>query len=134
VKKQESFTCRQEEKEPDVEYLDHGIKRDNSLVEANEHGQPVPRQIERKIKPFGQQGDFVDYVFEHAETYTCNEDMPDDRKSLRCAGPTTNVTPHREETYRGINSRIQHVYEPEDEIQLYFRPKRGKRRRRKGEF
>jgi hypothetical protein len=127
----ESFTCRQDEKEPDVQYNHHGIKRDNSLVEADAYGQPVPRQVEQKIKPFGHQGDFVDVLFEHVESYTCNEDMPDDRKTVRSAVPT--VTPDREND-RGINSRIQHVYEQEDEIQLYFRPKRGKRRRGKGEF
>lgn len=128
----ESFSCRQDEKEPDVQYTEHGIiKRDNSLLEADAYGRPLPQRIERKIQPLGQQGDLVDYVFENVESYTCNEGTPDDWKSSRSVAPAE--TPDSQ-GYRGIQSRIQHVYEPEDEIQLYFRPKRGKRRRRKGEF
>ena len=96
------------------------------------YGRQIPERTQRKIKPFGQQGDVVDYVFENVESYACNEKMPDDRKMLTSSMPA--VTPEQE-NHRGVASRIQHVYEPEDEIQLYFRPKKGKgkRKRRKGD-
>ena len=131
AQRKESFTCRQDEKEPDVQFSEHGINRDNSLLEADEYGQPLTEKMERKIKPFGEQGDIVDYVFEHAESYACNEAMPNDTATLTSSVPSDEQDRAK---YRGINSRIEHVYEAEDEIQLYFRPKRGKRRSRKGEF
>eukprot|EP00934_Nitzschia_sp_Nitz4_P002239 Nitzschia sp. Nitz4//scaffold84_size84139//56926//57653//NITZ4_005205-RA/size84139-snap-gene-0.122-mRNA-1//-1//CDS//3329559054//2239//frame0 len=121
----ESFTCRAEEdgKEYDTLETEINMERGNSLVEANEKGQPVVVETTRpKVKPLGQEGDLVDYVFEHVESFVCNESMPDDHTK-----PISAVTPSPQRS----QSRPETVFEPEDEIQLYFRPQR--RRRNKGE-
>ncbi len=67
-------------------------------------------------------------VFENVESYACNEAMPDDVEVYRTVSPT--VSP---ENYTCFDrSKVYDVYDAEDEIQLYFRPQGGKRRRRKG--
>lgn len=124
----ESFTCRQEEKEPDVVYnRPMGLARDNSLLLPESSSGPTRKSNEPTIKPFGQRGDLVDYVFEHVESYACNEATPDDSTTLKTifqSVPPKNV--HRSSQYQA-----QSVNETEDEIQLYFRPQGGKRRRRR---
>eukprot|EP00429_Kryptoperidinium_foliaceum_P001561 CAMPEP_0176005936 /NCGR_PEP_ID=MMETSP0120_2-20121206/2463_1 /TAXON_ID=160619 /ORGANISM="Kryptoperidinium foliaceum, Strain CCMP 1326" /LENGTH=149 /DNA_ID=CAMNT_0017338659 /DNA_START=241 /DNA_END=690 /DNA_ORIENTATION=- len=117
----ESFTCKHEEKEPETSFRELEIHRDNSMVEFDGNGAPCPARADRKIKPIGQQGDALDYVFENVERYACNETMPDDKTSMKSIAPATGQASQR--------SNPEHVDEPEDEIQLYFRPKRGTKRR-----
>jgi hypothetical protein len=66
-------------------------------------------------------------VFENVERYTCNEKMPDDQVTLRKAmllpKAATKATPEQ----RYLHTRLKVIEEPvdeDDEIQLYFRPKR----------
>jgi hypothetical protein len=90
----ESFVCHQEGDGPDLleegqeherylrpYLLEEGqehLSRDNSLIEPG--GQIMPTttspttkatSILRPIKSIGQQGDFIDYVFEHVESLVC---------------------------------------------------------------
>ena len=63
----ETFACRNEEgKEPDVNYHEllseiPSIPRDNSLVEIDEQGQPVPEPATRATKTVGGEKDALDY-------------------------------------------------------------------------
>ena len=63
----ETFTCRNEEgKEPDVRYHElsseiPSIRRDNSLIEFDEKGRPVPEPATQATKKVGGEKDALDY-------------------------------------------------------------------------
>jgi len=104
---QESFTCRQHKEEPEVANIDLSVHRDVSLIEPGSDGRPHQQKTGRTVKPLGQRGDVIDYgkkvrkldfaglmfdaykvvalpkVFENVESYACNEDMTDDKKTIR---------------------------------------------------
>lgn len=69
-------------------------------------------------------------VFENVERYTCNEKMPDDQEILRKVLLPTMVA--RIPAHRGLHERLKVIEEPDDddEIQLYFRPKRISKKER----
>jgi hypothetical protein len=123
----ESFVCQEDAPEPGLLLVeDNELRRDNSLVEADHRGNPTRLQTQRNIiKPPGQDGDMLDYVFEHVESLVCTEDLPDDAFEN---APIKTVTPprHNDMAYRAAKKRLENIYnaEDEDEIQLYFRPER----------
>jgi hypothetical protein len=129
----ESFSCQEQAppQEPDVLYTTDGreLERDNSLVQTDPSGRPSRLRTTRKIKPLGQEGDLVDYVFEHVESLVCAEDLPEG--ALQYAPVANTVTPRKkemDEEYRSAKKRGESVYEQEDEIQLFFRPERRRSR------
>lgn len=69
-------------------------------------------------------------VFENVERYACNEKMPDDQEILRKVLLPTMVA--KNPVHRGLHERLKVIEEPDndDEIQLYFRPKRISRKER----
>jgi hypothetical protein len=67
-------------------------------------------------------------VFEHVESYACNEATPDDPATLKTIVNT--VSP--ESCSRGSQYQALDLNETEDEIQLYFRPPGRKRGQRRG--
>jgi hypothetical protein len=117
--------CQEGAPEPGVLYDDQRVElqRDNSLLETEEDGRPARLQTQRKIKPLGQEGDMIDYVFDHVESLTCAEDLPEG--ALEKAPVATVTPPRKDMTYKAGKQRIENVYEQEDEIQLYFRPQRS---------
>lgn len=119
----ESFVCQEDlSDEPELLISDQkmGLKRDNSLLETEQDGRPALLQTQRKIKPFGQDGDLIDVVFEHVESFVCAEDLSEG--ALENA-PIAAVTPPRKDmTYKAAKKRFENVYGQEEEIQLYFRP------------
>ena len=58
----ESFTCRNEEKEPDVQFNDMSlIQQNNSLVIFDAQGRPVTEGVTRRAKTRGSEKDSLDY-------------------------------------------------------------------------
>lgn len=58
----ESFTCRNEEKEPEVNYNDmSAIERDNSMVIFDEQGRPLTEPVTRSMRKTGNDKDMLDY-------------------------------------------------------------------------
>ena len=58
----ESFTCRNEEKEPEVNYNDMlAIERDNSIVIFDEQGRPLTEPVTRSMRKTGNNKDLLDY-------------------------------------------------------------------------
>ena len=111
------------------------LTRDNSLVESLP-GSAVPttRAVQR---PRRNDNDMIDYVFEHVESFVCTDDMPmpseekSDIREFRIPATTNNNTNSSKNNKKSklstsrINKRYQEeIYEPDDEIQLFFRPQR----------
>jgi len=73
----ESFVCQEEPtEEPEAILLGQprNIVRDNSLVEVQSNGQVAKLQTKNRVSKLDQEGDMLDYVFEHVESFVCNED------------------------------------------------------------
>lgn len=136
----ESFVCREQEEraEPDVLYIENGLARqhvifgqgdsmtrDNSLIEErpSPNDEAVRSTTKRTIKPLGHQGDVIDYVFEHVESFVCSEEMPTAEQYQRDRYQP-DVDEFDDMVYRAAKHRIETIRDPEDEIQVYFRPKR----------
>ena len=128
------------------------IKRENSLLEEGPNGAPELLTTTRQrslISSLGEEGDLLDYCFEHVESYVCNTDPGDyelqedfgrSRGSYTKGGMplrnTTNNHRSRSEVHpipREISTtrkkkkrrgrRKQKYYpEEEDNILLYYRP------------
>jgi hypothetical protein len=96
--------------------------RDNSLVDTYKGDQPKkfvsPRNSSVVAKPvLGKKGDFLDYCFENVESFACGDaatgDLDDDVLHKRNSAVVQS----------GRVARSSH-HEPEDAIQLYYKPKR----------
>ena len=130
------------------------IKRENSLVEEGPNGAPellTTTRPQRRIASLGEEGDLLDYCFEHVESYVCNTEPGDYElqedldRSNRSKGsftkggrPLRNTTNQRSRSEehpipREISTtrkkkkrrgrRKQKYYpEVEDNILLYYRP------------
>jgi len=82
----ESYVCADERTLPDEDNVgmenNYNLDRDNSLLSDNQlqerqHRQGGAAAVGRdgkKIKPIGEKGDVIDYVFGHVESYVCQED------------------------------------------------------------
>ena len=126
----ESFTCRDEKQsepnvllvEQDTALKNHTFDRDNSLLQTDHRGRPAELNTQRKTKKqLGKEGDMLDYVFEHTESFICGEDGPEGatQQAQYVAEQRSDVT------YKAAKQRVQNIYEPEDEIQLYYKPQRS---------
>jgi hypothetical protein len=117
----ESFACRDEipKEEETTQNPSLTLARENSLVEYAK-GRPNALKNERQqVNKFGEDGDLLDYCFEHVESYACGQAATGDldlsgKSSTRRA--STGKDRNREKT------RMVPGCDSEDAIQLYFRP------------
>lgn len=128
------------------------IRRENSLVEQGPNGAPELLTTTRqrgRISSLGEEGDLLDYCFEHVESYVCNTDPGDyelqegfdrnqgsyTKKGMPLRNTTNNQRSRSEEhpIPREISTtrkkkkrrrRLKQKYYPEveDNILLYYRP------------
>jgi hypothetical protein len=127
----ESYTCNDNEKgeEPGVLFVEQGsigknhtFDRDNSLLEPGHFGKPAQLQTQRKKKAVGRDGDMLDYVFEHVESYVCADDGPEGATQT---AQFVAAEQNNDITYKAAKQRVQNLCEPELEIQLYYKPQRS---------
>ena len=131
------------------------IKRENSLVEEGPNGAPellTTTRPQRRIASLGEEGDLLDYCFEHVESYVCNTEPGDYElqeeldRSNRSKGSftkggmplrnTTNnqrsrseeqpipreISTTRKKKKRRGRRKQKYYPEVEDNILLYYRP------------
>ena len=128
------------------------LTRDNSLVESlpgNAGGPPSSSSRAIQKRRTNRDGDVIDYVFEHVESFVCADDMPNNhnvdtipthytpvggeiRVPAAVSSSTTNSSSSRmsakknttSANLRNVKRYQEEIYEPDDEIQLFFRPRR----------
>lgn len=117
----ESLVCHQQHQQGDGDedhpyLLEEGqqdMQRDNSLIEPGEQIMTTNRrQRQRPIKSIGQEGDVIDYVFEHVESLVCV-----DSSALECAPQAAQDMRTQAGQKRGERF---HYTEQEDDIQVEF--------------
>ena len=119
----ESLVCHQEGGTPHLleegQELDHDMRRDNSLIAPGEQIMTTTRRQKRPIKSIGQEGDFIDYVFEHVESLVCVEGS-EMRAALENAPQAGIEVDMRTELAKRRGEHFFHT-EQEDELQVEFR-------------
>ena len=127
----ESLVCHQEGSGGTPHLLEEGqelehdiMLRDNSLIAApGEQIMTTTKGQKRPIKSMGQEGDFIDYVFEHVESLVCVE-RSKMRSALENAPQQAGIEVDiRTGTDLAHSKRGEHFVftEQEEEIQVEFR-------------
>lgn len=121
----ESFVC-QEDAPRQLLQGPNDLERGNSLVERGIHGQATVLQTRRKIKKLGEEGDVIDYVFEHVESFVCNEEIPNHDAAVVHKAVYPNRKTYNSESadidLLAAEKRFRSADEQEDEIRVFYQP------------
>jgi len=111
---------------------DMSLRRENSLLEHGANGAPAmlttQRGKQRTISRLGEQGDFLDYCFEHVESYVCSDGSlvdTDDYYGKSKGQPTLLQSTPTRNTHRGRN------YSPEAAIPREISTPRTEKKKKK---
>lgn len=124
--------------------FDLSLKRENSLVEQGPNGAPVyvATPTGRAISRFGEEGDLLDYCFEHVESYVCTDAREVENDYSRGKGSSRNGSSKNRQPMRNTtnNHRRRRHTAPETyhpiprEISTSRRERKKKRRQRKQNY